>query len=41
MLLAQACKMFFLASLSLDDIFQQVPQQNQLCLLTAMMLFSQ
>ncbi|KAG0074929.1 hypothetical protein BGZ90_010344 [Linnemannia elongata] len=41
MLLAQACKVFFLASLSLDDIFQQVPQQNQLCLLTAMMLFSQ
>ncbi|KAF9154742.1 hypothetical protein BG015_000053 [Linnemannia schmuckeri] len=41
MLLAQACKVFFLASLSLDDIFQQVPQQNQLCLLTAMILFSQ
>ncbi|KAG0219649.1 hypothetical protein BGX33_001821 [Mortierella sp. NVP41] len=41
MLLLQACKVFFLASLSLDDVFQQVPQQNQLCLLTAMMLFSQ
>ncbi|KAF9144658.1 hypothetical protein BGX30_011979 [Mortierella sp. GBA39] len=41
MLLAQACKVFFLASLSLDDIIQQVPQQNQLCLLTAMILFSQ
>ncbi|KAG0381101.1 hypothetical protein BGX24_011508 [Mortierella sp. AD032] len=41
MLLAQACKVFFLAALSLDDIFQQVPQQNQLCLLTAMILFTQ
>ncbi|KAF9134449.1 hypothetical protein BGW39_007064 [Mortierella sp. 14UC] len=41
MLLAQACKVFFLAALSLDDIFEQVPQQNQLCLLTAMILFSQ
>jgi hypothetical protein len=41
MLLAQACKVFFLAGLSLDDIFEQVPQQNQLCLLTAMILFTQ
>ncbi|KAF9109230.1 hypothetical protein BGX27_007853 [Mortierella sp. AM989] len=38
MLLRQASKVFYFASLSLDDIFDQVPQENQLCLITAMML---
>ncbi|KAF9432493.1 hypothetical protein BGZ76_010709 [Entomortierella beljakovae] len=38
MLLSQACKVYFYASLSLEDIFDQVPQTNQLCLITAMML---
>ncbi|KAG0052800.1 hypothetical protein BGZ83_002109 [Gryganskiella cystojenkinii] len=38
MLLRQACKVFQLASLTLDDIFNMVPQQNQLCLITTMLL---
>ncbi|KAG0000087.1 hypothetical protein BGZ79_006327 [Entomortierella chlamydospora] len=38
MLLGQACKVYYHASLSLEDIFDQVPQANQLCLITAMML---
>ncbi|KAF9399594.1 hypothetical protein BGX21_005956 [Mortierella sp. AD011] len=38
MLLGQACKVYCYASLSLEDIFDQVPQANQLCLITAMML---
>ncbi|KAG0197578.1 hypothetical protein BGX28_008972 [Mortierella sp. GBA30] len=41
MLLGQACKVYYYASLSLDDIFDQVPQQNQICLITAMMLLTQ
>ncbi|KAF9933714.1 hypothetical protein BGZ65_004018, partial [Modicella reniformis] len=41
MLLGQACRVYQLASLSLDDIFDQVPQPNQFCLITAMMLHSQ
>ncbi|KAG0090772.1 hypothetical protein BGZ92_002236 [Podila epicladia] len=41
MLLGQACKVYHFASLSLDDIFEYVPQQNQLCLFTAMMMLAQ
>lgn len=41
MLLGQACKVYHYASLSLDDIFEYVPQQNQLCLFTAMMMLAQ
>ncbi|KAG0330293.1 hypothetical protein BGZ99_005986 [Dissophora globulifera] len=41
MLLGEACKVYILASLSLDDILDQVPPPNQLCLITAIMLLSQ
>ncbi|KAF9207779.1 hypothetical protein BGZ59_010971 [Podila verticillata] len=41
MLLGQACKVYHYASLSLVDIFEYVPQQNQLCLITAMMMLAQ
>ncbi|KAG0366081.1 hypothetical protein BGZ54_005845 [Gamsiella multidivaricata] len=41
MLLGQACKVYHFASLSLDDIFDQVPVSNQLCLITAMIILSQ
>ncbi|KAF9970882.1 hypothetical protein BGZ73_006271 [Actinomortierella ambigua] len=41
MLLSQACKVYYQASLTLDEILEVVPQPNQLCLLTAMMVLSQ
>ncbi|CAO3563853.1 unnamed protein product [Mortierella alpina] len=41
MLLGQACKVYHYASLSLDDIFGQVPPPNQLCLIITMMLLAQ
>ncbi|KAF9935956.1 hypothetical protein BGZ67_002854 [Mortierella alpina] len=41
MLLGQACKVYHFASLSLDDIFDQVPPPNQLCLIVTMMLLAQ
>ncbi|KAG0232386.1 hypothetical protein BGW41_001883 [Actinomortierella wolfii] len=41
MLLSQACKVYYQASLTLDDILEVVPQPNQLCLLSAMMVLSQ
>ncbi|KAF9964891.1 hypothetical protein BGZ70_005777 [Mortierella alpina] len=41
MLLGQACKVYHYASLTLDDIFDQVPPPNQLCLVITMMLLVQ